>query len=457
MKEVVKVSISGIAFSFDADAYKVMKDYLDKLEAGYAKKPDGREIIADIEARIAELILNEQESDSVVGRGLAESVIAQLGFPDDLETDEEPAAEKLPKRLYRNPDGAVLGGVCSGLGAYFNIDPVWIRLAFFLPVLLAILPIYDTSGFFGSLFGMFVILYVILWIAIPMARTPRQKLEMRGEKVTASSIHQTFADDASAMPPSPKRQRSASVWADIVYGIGRILLFLLKAVVFLIVLVAGIAAISCLVAILAVLFGAEIIGGQVFADSFSGLEGITPGLYAVLAILAVLIPLIVLGYFLLKVLFSSKINRTFMIIASVVWIMLVVYLSVVTLHNADNLREGSRRFEYEIEHYDDTYGRRWLQLFRSDWDDWTDDWDDWDDWKEEERGHRDGYDIDDLYREYREDDWDDDNVHVEITEHGGKVTIRKIVVSPDNPADTLSDERIVTGRHRGRHCCRSND
>src|SRR5699024_4272284 len=152
-----------------------------------------------------------------------------------------------------------------------------------------------------------------------------------------------------------------------------------------------------------------------------------------------------------------KINRTFMIIASVVWIMLVVYLSVVTLHNADNLREGSRRFEYEIEHYDDTYGRRWLQLFRSDWDDWTDDWDDWDDWKEEERGHRDGYDIDDLYREYREDDWDDDNVHVEITEHGGKVTIRKIVVSPDNPADTLSDERIVTGRHRGRHCCRSND
>src|SRR5699024_3301344 len=149
MKEVVKVSISGIAFSFDADAYKVMKDYLDKLEAGYAKKPDGREIIADIEARIAELILNEQESDSVVGRGLAESVIAQLGFPDDLETDEEPAAEKLPKRLYRNPDGAVLGGVCSGLGAYFNIDPVWIRLAFFLPVLLAILPIYDTSGFFG--------------------------------------------------------------------------------------------------------------------------------------------------------------------------------------------------------------------------------------------------------------------------------------------------------------------
>ena len=244
MKEVVKVSISGIAFSFDAEAYQVMKDYLDKLETGYAKKPDGREIVADIEARIAELILNEQESDNVVSRALAESVVAQLGFPDDLDTEEEPPVEKIPKRLYRNPDGAVLGGVCSGLAAYFRTDPVWIRLAFFLPMLLVIFPTGDASAFFGSMFIMFVVLYIILWIAIPMARTPRQKLEMQGEKVTASSIRQTFAGDASAMPPSPKRQRSASVWADIVYGLGRILLFLLKAVVFFIALGVGIAAIG---------------------------------------------------------------------------------------------------------------------------------------------------------------------------------------------------------------------
>lgn len=67
------------------------------------RNPDGREIVADIEARIAELILNEQESDNVVSRALAESVVAQLGFPDDLDTEEEPPVEKIPKRLYRNP------------------------------------------------------------------------------------------------------------------------------------------------------------------------------------------------------------------------------------------------------------------------------------------------------------------------------------------------------------------
>ncbi len=448
MKEVVKVSISGIAFSFDAEAYQVMKDYLDKLETGYAKKPDGREIVADIEARIAELILNEQESDNVVSRALAESVVAQLGFPDDLDTEEEPPVEKIPKRLYRNPDGAVLGGVCSGLAAYFRTDPVWIRLAFFLPTLLVIFPTGDASAFFGSMFVMFVVLYIILWIAIPMARTPRQKLEMQGEKVTASSIRQTFAGDASAMPPSPKRQRSASVWADIVYGLGRILLFLLKAVVFFIALGVGIAAIGCFVAIIAVLFSAELVGGRMVLENFSGLEGITPGLYAGLTLLAILIPLVLLGYFLLKVLFGSKTNRTFLLVTSVIWMALVVYLSVVTMHNADRLRDGARRLEYEIEEYDDFYD--WYRHTPA----LPDDWDEQGEWKEEEL--RKDSSIDDLYREYREEDWEDDNVHVEITEQDGRVTIRKVVVHPDNPADTLSDERIVISRP-GRYPDRGND
>ncbi len=84
-------------------------------------------------------------------------------------------------------------------------------------------------------------------------------------------------------------------------------------------------------------------------ENFSGLEGITPGLYAGLTLLAILIPLVLLGYFLLKVLFGSKTNRTFLLVTSVIWMALVVYLSVVTMHNADRLRDGARRLEYEIE------------------------------------------------------------------------------------------------------------
>ena len=315
-------------------------------------------------------------------------------------------------------------------------------------MLLVIFPTGDASAFFGSMFVMFVVLYIILWIAIPMARTPRQKLEMQGEKVTASSIRQTFAGDASAMPPSPKRQRSASVWADIVYVLGRILLFLLKAVVFFIALGVGIAAIGCFVAIIAVLFSAELVGGRMVLENFSGLEGITLGLYAGLTLLAILIPLVLLGYFLLKVLFGSKTNRTFLLVTSVIWMALVVYLSVVTMHNADRLRDGARRLEYEIEEYDDFYD--WYRHTPA----LPDDWDEQGEWKEEEL--RKDSSIDDLYREYREEDWEDDNVHVEITEQDGRVTIRKVVVHPDNPADTLSDERIVISRP-GRYPDRGND
>lgn len=183
-------------------------------------------------------------------------------------------------------------------------------------------------------------------------------------------------------------------------------------------------------------------------ENFSGLEGITPGLYAGLTLLAILIPLVLLGYFLLKVLFGSKTNRTFLLVTSVIWMALVVYLSVVTMHNADRLRDGARRLEYEIEEYDDFYD--WYRHTPA----LPDDWDEQGEWKEEEL--RKDSSIDDLYREYREEDWEDDNVHVEITEQDGRVTIRKVVVHPDNPADTLSDERIVISRP-GRYPDRGND
>ena len=124
---------------------------------------------------------------------------------------------------------------------------------------------------------------------------------------------------------------------------------------------------------------------------------------------------------------------------------LVVYLSVVTMHNADRLRDGASRLEYEIEEYDDFYD--WYRHTPA----LPDDWDEQGEWKEEEL--RKDSSIDDLYREYREEDWEDDNVHVEITEQDGRVTIRKVVV---HPANTLSDERIVISRP-GRYPDRGND
>ena len=203
MKEVKKCSISGVAFTMDADAYQELEKYLDSLKKTYKDTPDGAEIVADIEARIAELILTTQDNTRVVEKPLILNIIHQMGSVEDIseESSDKKAPEepRIPRRLYRDTENAKLGGVCAGIGKYFDVDPVWIRLGMFLPILLSFLhwiPFMDWTGsMMGNLFGIFVICYVIMWFAVPAARTARQKLEMNGEKITAMFPIQEFADD----------------------------------------------------------------------------------------------------------------------------------------------------------------------------------------------------------------------------------------------------------------------
>lgn len=350
MKEVVKVSIAGVAFSLSADAYRKVKEYLDRLERSYSGRPEGREVVADIEARLAELLLEDMpDSHAVVDTALAESVIARLGFPDDAQDDAQPA-ERLPRRLHRNPEGAVLGGVCSGIGAYFRVDPVWVRLCIFLPVVMAV--VFSMAGMeevgevFAILFGICVVLYPALCIIVPMARTPRQKLEMRGERVTASSIKRTLENDAAAMAASSSERRTASVWAEIFYAMGRIMLFCIKALIFIIGIGVCLALFAVLVCVGATIFGTSLVMNEWVLEALSGMEGVSPVWYVVLMLLAGFIPLLLLACLLFRLMFGMRTNRTFMWILLVIWVMLATYLSVVTVHNSDNLVEGFRRMEY---------------------------------------------------------------------------------------------------------------
>lgn len=144
MNNIKKCSISGVAFTLDEEAYKTLEAYFDSLRASYGETADGKEIVADIEARIAELILSTQEGDRVVQKPLIDNIIAQMGSARDIseESSEEgsagessPKEPRIPRRLYRDTANAKLGGVCAGIGKYFDIDPVWVRLAMFLPLI----------------------------------------------------------------------------------------------------------------------------------------------------------------------------------------------------------------------------------------------------------------------------------------------------------------------------------
>lgn len=383
MKEVVKVSISGIAFTFDEDGYRVMKDYLKKLETGYAKHPDGREIIADIEARVAELILEYQESDRVIDEELARRIVGRMGYPDDMDSGEENPVEEFPRRFYRNPEGAKLAGICSGIGAYFRVDPVWIRLGIFAPVLLSAISFWShgLAQFWGSLFGFIVLAYFILWIAVPMAKTPRQKLEMRGGKITADSIRQGFEDEAAAMNDSPRSRKNASVWADIMYVLGRILQIFIKVVVFFVAFVVGIVVLSLLIAVLAVLFGGTAALGGATLLAIPELAGISAAGYVALLLAVFLMPLFIFLYWLIKVIFSSRTNRSFLTVMWVIWAMILVWFIVMTVHNADRLRHGVKD---TIEWFDDGH-------FEDRIDKWEDRMEEWEDaledaWENGKRG-----------------------------------------------------------------------
>jgi phage shock protein PspC (stress-responsive transcriptional regulator) len=194
MKKTLTVNLGGIVFNIDEDAYAVLKSYLDTIK-GYFDTSEGRdEIMTDIESRIAEMLQEKLNGGKQVINSIdINEIIVIMGQPEDYITedmDEEPKqtytrSHSEPyttskRRLYRDTDGSVVGGVCSGVGYYFGIDPLWIRLGFVISVLF---------------FGTGPLLYIILWIIMPEARTPSEKLAMKGEPVTFDNIGKTVEDE----------------------------------------------------------------------------------------------------------------------------------------------------------------------------------------------------------------------------------------------------------------------
>ena len=257
MNKVKKCSISGVAFIFEDVAYNRLAEYIDSLKNAYKNSAECDEIIADIEARIAELILSVQSNQQqVVCLPLVENIIAQLGSAADISGDDTPAdpvtATRIARRLYRDMNNCKLGGVCSGIGKYFNIDPVLIRLAMFAPLIL--LPIggisykiHWISNLGGNLFAVMIILYLILWFVIPVAKTARQKLEMEGEAVTAKAIADRQKDTTDEL-------RAKSTLATFIGGLGKFAIVCLKAFVAIVIFAMIFFCISLIAAFIAIIY-----------------------------------------------------------------------------------------------------------------------------------------------------------------------------------------------------------
>ncbi|MDH8701776.1 phage shock protein PspC (stress-responsive transcriptional regulator) [Dysgonomonadaceae bacterium PH5-43] len=200
MKRTLTVNLNGRVFNIDEDAYQLLDNYLTNLRAYFSKEEDSDEIVADFEARIEELLSGRVRLGyNVISIEEVEKVIAQMGKPDDFGDDatsvDDSATntqassegyakpeEPVKKKLFRNPDDKVLGGVCSGLAMYFNCSVLALRL-------IAIVLIFLTSFWI-------VPVYLIAWLVIPRANTATQKLQMMGEPITLDNIGRVVSSNS---------------------------------------------------------------------------------------------------------------------------------------------------------------------------------------------------------------------------------------------------------------------
>jgi phage shock protein PspC (stress-responsive transcriptional regulator) len=189
MNKTVNINLANVLFHIDEEAFNKLKRYLEAIKRSFSGTAGSDEIIADIEARIAELFRERMENErQVITMKEVDAVIQVMGQPEDYQVDEDifedaPRSESRqtsrPKKLYRDVENKYIGGVCAGLEHYLGIDSLWIRLIFI---------------FFALATGFGFIAYILLWILVPEAVTTSQKLDMKGEPVNISNIEKKIKE-----------------------------------------------------------------------------------------------------------------------------------------------------------------------------------------------------------------------------------------------------------------------
>ncbi|MDX2442572.1 MAG: PspC domain-containing protein [Bacteroidales bacterium] len=351
MKKTIKIKIGGVVFHIDEDAYVILSAYLDSLTDHFKGMDGGKEVMEDIEARIGEIF--EQITSGhkeVIEVEDVEEMINILGQAKDIiEEDEEVTYTRQTtysnkaKRLYRDPDNAVLGGVCGGLGAYFNVDPIWFRILFLI-LLLA----YGTG-----------LIYIVLWIVLPKAETPRQKLEMRGENVTVKNIeksikveYENVKGNLSKLKDSDTYTRSTSAVNEVFRGIGNVILIFLKIILIIIGVVLIITGFSALLSFLGVLaFSNTLFFPDVLDIPSFHLPDILPiftdprsvPFVLIALILAVVIPLFALIYGGIKLIFRFKAKDGIVgLTAFIVWFIAVIGLASMVAFEGVNYSDSAK-------------------------------------------------------------------------------------------------------------------
>lgn len=240
MNKTLSINLNSLVFQIDELAYEKLSNYLKAISDRFKNTESGQEIITDIEARIAEMFSEKLSNiKQVISLDDVESVMEAMGKPeefdsvdDDILDDDFSTTQKkksIPRKLFRDTENSVLGGVCSGISAYLGVsDPIFLRLIFLI-------------AFFG--FGTGFLVYLILWIVIPEAKTASDKLHMRGEPINISNIEKTITEEFDELKKSfsdskANRRRGSSLLKNI-FGVLISLVAIFAKIIGLILIIGG--------------------------------------------------------------------------------------------------------------------------------------------------------------------------------------------------------------------------
>ncbi|HAN79486.1 MAG TPA: hypothetical protein DCQ31_17825, partial [Bacteroidales bacterium] len=328
MKKTFKININGSVFTIDDDAFEMLNNYIDRLKNKFTQRSQEAEVVTDIEARIAELFKDKLvNGKEVITLTDVKEVVSILGSPDqfDIENEEYTAADEYVgvagRKLFRDPDDRVLGGVSAGISHYFGIDPIIIRVIF-------------AVSFF--VFGSGFLIYIIMWAVIPEARTTSEKLEMKGEPVNVKNIERSIKHEYESVKSNFQNIRGsefAGQTRDITRktagGIVTLLSFIARVIVIFfgfIVVVTGVAILfSLAVGMLAGIGLLPTIGDQTFNEVPVLLSHVfdrqETDLFLISLILLIGLPVLGLVYWGFKLIFKFKVeDKVIGIIGLVSWI-----------------------------------------------------------------------------------------------------------------------------------------
>jgi phage shock protein PspC (stress-responsive transcriptional regulator) len=355
MDKTIKINLGGTLFQIDEEAYKMLRRYLHEIDSRLGKTQGGAETIDDIESRIAE-IFQSQKGIGVITRENVEAMIALVGKPEDFDigndetrTNEPSYQSTVQKKLYRNPEDTIISGVSGGIGAYLNVESVWIRILFVL---------------FACFFLVGLLIYIALWIALPYARSEGQKREMYGNSNINTSAHKKSNSSLSRRDYSYSAAGSGGSPAgnavnEIFRAIGKVLYVILRIFLIIIGITFVITGFITLVTFIMIFFfkypgyfstdsfGVNLFYFPDFLDYIVN-PGVAPWIL-ILTFIAVLMPLLALIYWGVKMIFWFKAKDWVVsLIGLVVWVSSVAALSLLLFSEGISYTETGRTATNEI-------------------------------------------------------------------------------------------------------------